>query len=71
VLDADTVVKAVGQRPRPEYQRLFAHVDPATGATEDPRIFTGGDALNGGASVVEAVREGKLAANSIHELLSC
>lgn len=69
-LDAETVVKAVGQQPRPEYAELLAHVDPETGQTSDPRIFAGGDALNGGASVVEAVREGKLAAKAIHEFLS-
>lgn len=69
-LVADTVVKAIGQRPRPEYAELVAHVDTETGQTSDPRVFAGGDALNGGASVVEAVREGKLAANAIHEFLS-
>jgi glutamate synthase (NADPH/NADH) small chain len=69
VLDADTVVKALGQRPRPEYAQLLEHVDPATGRTADPRIFAGGDMLNGGASAVEAVREGKLAARSIHDFL--
>jgi glutamate synthase (NADPH/NADH) small chain len=69
VLDADTVVKALGQRPRPEYTKLLEQLDPATGRTADPRIFAGGDMLNGGASAVEAVREGKLAAKSIHEFL--
>jgi dihydropyrimidine dehydrogenase (NAD+) subunit PreT len=70
LLDADTVVKALGQRPRPEYARLLETVDPATGRTSDPRIFAGGDMLNGGQSAVEAVREGKLAAAAIHEFLS-
>jgi dihydropyrimidine dehydrogenase (NAD+) subunit PreT len=70
LLDADTVVKALGQRPRPEYAQLLEHVDPATGRTSDPRIFAGGDMLNGGQSAVEAVREGKLAAAAIHEFLS-
>jgi len=69
VLDADTVVKALGQRPRPEYAALLDHVDPATGRTSDPKIFAGGDMLNGGQSAVEAVREGKLAAAAIHEFL--
>jgi dihydropyrimidine dehydrogenase (NAD+) subunit PreT len=70
VLDADTVVKALGQRQRPEYTELLASVDPATGCTADPRIFAGGDMVNGGQSAVEAVREGKLAAAAIHEFLT-
>jgi len=69
VLDADTVVKALGQRPRPEYVKLLQGVDAATGRTSDPKIFAGGDMLNGGQSAVEAVREGKLAAAAIHEFL--
>lgn len=70
LLDADTVVKALGQRPRPEYATLLDDVDAATGRTRDPRIFAGGDMLNGGQSAVEAVREGKLAATAIHEFLT-
>jgi NADPH-dependent glutamate synthase beta subunit-like oxidoreductase len=70
VLDADTVVKALGQRSRPEYAKLLEEIDPATGRTSDPKIFAGGDMLNGGQSAVEAVREGKLAAAAIHEFLS-
>ena len=69
-LDADTVVKALGQRPRPEYAALLESVDRATGRTADPRIFAGGDMLNGGQSAVEAVREAKLAAVAIHESLA-
>ena len=69
VLDADTVVKALGQRPRPEYAALIETADPATGRTADPRVFVGGDMVNGGASAVEAVREGKLAAQAIDRQL--
>jgi glutamate synthase (NADPH/NADH) small chain len=70
VLDADTVVKALGQQPRSEYAGLLEGVDPATGRTSDPRVFVGGDMLNGGQNAVEAVREGKLAAAAIHDFLS-
>jgi glutamate synthase (NADPH/NADH) small chain len=70
LLDADTVVKALGQRPRPEYTALLENVDLSTGRTSDPIFFVGGDMLNGGQSAVEAVREGKVAAASIHEFLS-
>jgi len=44
-------------------------VDPETGQTGNPRFFAAGDACNGGATVVEAVREGKLAARGVHEWL--
>jgi dihydropyrimidine dehydrogenase (NAD+) subunit PreT len=70
-LPADTVVKAIGQRVRPEFAELLATADPETGQTSDPRIFAGGDAVNGGASVVEAVREAKLAAHAIDGWLRC
>jgi glutamate synthase (NADPH/NADH) small chain len=78
VLPADTVVKAIGQRPRAEFLswidgleleggRIAA--DPQTGQTGNRRFFAAGDACNGGATVVAAVREGKLAARGVHEWL--
>jgi glutamate synthase (NADPH/NADH) small chain len=70
-LVADTVVKAIGQRARPEFAQLIASADPKTGQTSDPRVFAGGDAVNGGASVVQAVREAKLAAVAIDGWLRC
>jgi dihydropyrimidine dehydrogenase (NAD+) subunit PreT len=36
-------------------------VDPATGRTANPRYFAGGDCVNGGREVVDAVAEGKRA----------
>ena len=44
-------------------------VDPQTGQTGNSRFFAAGDACNGGATVVEAVRGGKLAARGVHEWL--
>ena len=78
LLRAETVVKAIGQRPRAEFlswidgldvEHGAIVVDPITGATTNPRYFAAGDATNGGATVVEAVREAKLAARGVHELL--
>jgi glutamate synthase (NADPH/NADH) small chain len=78
VLRADTAVKAIGQRPRTElgewvrgleFDGSALRVD-ADGRTSNPRFFAGGDVANGGSSVVEAVREGKLAAGAIHRWLS-
>jgi dihydropyrimidine dehydrogenase (NAD+) subunit PreT len=77
-LPADTAVKAIGQRGHDELAELVAvlrlsrgrvEVDPATGRTSSPKFFAGGDAVNGGVSAVEAVREAKLAARAIHEWL--
>ena len=60
VIPVDTVVKAIGQRPREEFRALLESVDE-DGRTPDPKIFAAGDAVNGGASVVQAVREAKRA----------
>ena len=40
-------------------------VDPETGRTGNPKYFAAGDAVNGGATVVEAVRAAKVAARGI------
>jgi glutamate synthase (NADPH/NADH) small chain len=80
VVPADTVVKAIGQRPRSELAGWIEEleldggtvpVDPETGQTANSRFFAGGDVTNGGASVVEAVREAKRAARGIDEWLRC
>jgi glutamate synthase (NADPH/NADH) small chain len=79
ILWADMVVKALGQEPlldllaalpalRCEYGRIL--VDPATGATSIPGLFAGGDCLRSGGEVVDAVRDGKLAAHGIHARLA-
>jgi glutamate synthase (NADPH/NADH) small chain len=76
LLRADTVVKAVGQSPRHELrafngialERGRIVVDDE-GRTSDSRVFAGGDAVNGGDSVVEAVRHAKRAAQAIDRSL--
>jgi dihydropyrimidine dehydrogenase (NAD+) subunit PreT len=74
VLPADTAVKAIGQQRRTgflaaieklELDEGLVHVDPETGRTTNPKYFAAGDATNGGATVVEAVRGAKVAARSI------
>jgi glutamate synthase (NADPH/NADH) small chain len=37
-------------------------VDPESGRTTNPRYYAGGDCVNGGREVVDAVAEGKRAA---------
>ena len=77
-LRADTVVKAVGQQPRPELSGRFGGLQleggkivvDDEGRTTNRRVFAGGDAVNGGASVVEAVRQGKRAALAIDRSLA-
>lgn len=74
VIRAHTAVKAIGQRPRTEFfewidglevERGRPKVDPETGQTTNPKFFAAGDVTNGGATVVEAVRQAKIAARGI------
>ncbi len=78
MLPADSVIAAIGQEPRTEISSWFgglglAHgvltTDEETGRTSAPYVYAGGDATNGGASVVQAVAEGKRAARAIEEAL--
>lgn len=78
VLPADTAVVAVGQQPRRnllgwidglELDGGRIKVDLETGRTGNPRYYAAGDAVNGGATVVEAVRGAKLAARAIDAAL--
>jgi glutamate synthase (NADPH/NADH) small chain len=68
VIPVDTVVKAIGQQPRDEFRALLESVDQ-DGRTANPRVFAAGDAVNGGASVVQAVREAKRAVSAVDEAL--
>jgi glutamate synthase (NADPH/NADH) small chain len=74
VLPCQTAVTAIGQRPRAELLSWIEGlelrggriaVDPQTGQTTNPRFYAAGDAVNGGATVVEAVRAAKLAARGV------
>jgi dihydropyrimidine dehydrogenase (NAD+) subunit PreT len=79
VIPCDTVVKAIGQRPRVAFLGLVEGleleagrivVDPDTGRTGNPRFYAGGDATSGGATVVQAVRDAKRAARAIDAVLA-
>jgi dihydropyrimidine dehydrogenase (NAD+) subunit PreT len=78
LLPVDTVVRAIGQRPRLDFLQWVDGlelangrpvIDPATGQTANPRYFAGGDVVNGGATVVAAVRAAKIAACAIDAFL--
>jgi NADPH-dependent glutamate synthase beta subunit-like oxidoreductase/Pyruvate/2-oxoacid:ferredoxin oxidoreductase delta subunit len=72
VLDADTVVFAIGQSPELDYfpgiaktPRGTIAVNPVTLATNQPDVFAGGDAAGGSASVIDAIAAGRCGAGSI------
>ena len=65
VVPAQTAIIAIGQQARPEFADVLEGLDPETGRTAQPGFYAAGDATNGGATVVEAVREGKLAARTV------
>ncbi|MBX5475008.1 MAG: FAD-dependent oxidoreductase [Thermoleophilia bacterium] len=77
LLAADVVVKAIGRRPRSELLSWLEGVELAGGKvvvdgdfrTGNPKVYAAGDACNGGATVVEAVRGAKVAARAIAERL--
>lgn len=79
VLDVQTVIEAIGQRPNPIIQATTPGLDTSkrgtvvtndTQATSRPAIFAGGDLARGGATVILAMRDGKIAAAAIHEYLN-
>ncbi len=78
VLEVQTVVEAIGQKPNPIIQSTTPGLSTSTRGTVviDERqktsrqgIFAGGDLSRGGATVILAMRDGKQAAAAIHEYL--
>lgn len=80
VLDVDTVVMSIGTSPNPliksttEGLEVNKHggiiVEEQTGATTKERVYAGGDAVTGAATVISAMGAGKVAAKAIDEYLS-
>lgn len=78
-LPADVVVVATGQSRLTDLARAFAGVeldargrvvvDTATYRTGNPKVWSGGDCVNGGKEVVNAVAEARVAARSMHAFL--
>ncbi len=79
IIDCDMVIKATGQA---KMGNLFALingmeldrskrivVNPVTFQSTNPKYFAGGDAVNGGAEVVNGAHDGKAAAKGIHQWL--
>ena len=80
VLDCDLVIKATGQAKMGEFLGMIDGleldgssrivVDEVTFQTKNEMYFAGGDAVNGGAEVVNGAHDGKAAALGIHEWLN-
>jgi dihydropyrimidine dehydrogenase (NAD+) subunit PreT len=74
LIECDMVIPAIGQSRFLEFLSECRGVelrdgnvvvDPETGRTSNPRYYAGGDCVNGGREVVDAVAEGKRAAFGI------
>ena len=80
VLAADTIIMAIGQTSdlawvRPEdgialTPRNTINVDPKTLATSAPGVYAGGDVSFGPRNAIDAIANGKKAAQSIHAYLT-
>jgi dihydropyrimidine dehydrogenase (NAD+) subunit PreT len=77
-LDVGMVVKALGQKRKTDFLEQIAGlelkngcvvVDAGTMQTANRKYFAGGDCVNGGGEVVDAVAHGKKAAAGIHQAL--
>ena len=80
MMDADTVIVAIGRTPNPIIQGTtkslktlaggIIAVDPQTGKTSVEAVYAGGDIATGEATVISAMSSGKIAARGIHSYLS-
>ena len=74
-LPCELIALAIGQAKLRGVAKLFAGVDldkrgcitadAATGVTGNPKVYAGGDCVNGGKEVVNAVAEGRNAARAM------
>jgi glutamate synthase (NADPH/NADH) small chain len=66
----DMVIPAIGQSPLAKLLEVCGEINRETGQTKHPKYFAGGDFLNGGREVVDAVADGKRAAKGIIKWLT-
>ena len=76
ILEVDSVIVAIGQKPNPMIaagtpgleteRRGYLVVDPETMATTMPGVYAGGDIAGFWVTVIGAMSDGRKAANSIH-----
>jgi glutamate synthase (NADPH/NADH) small chain len=78
IINVQTLVEAIGQKPNPIIQATTPGLETSKrgtvvidGVQQTSRrgIFAGGDLARGGATVILAMRDGKVAAQAIHEFL--
>lgn len=75
--EADMIILAIGEAPDTSFlpKGILTNedgtiwVNPLTMETSMPGIYSGGDAVTGPATVIEAIRDGKRAAESIHNFI--
>jgi dihydropyrimidine dehydrogenase (NAD+) subunit PreT len=79
IVRCDMVIKATGQAKQGHLYGLIDDLEIDTKTriktndefqTSNPKYFAGGDAINGGAEVVNAAYDGKMAAQGIHNWLN-
>jgi len=80
MLNADMVIKATGQAKQAPFYALIddlelesdtrIKVNSKNNQTTNDKYFAGGDAINGGAEVVNGAYDGKIAAQGIHKWLT-
>lgn len=78
-IEIDRVIVCVGVSQDPTLPSLYPNLETKWGVqivvddtlkTSLPMVYAGGDVIRGGATVVEAMRDGRKAAHAIHSLLS-
>jgi len=80
VVEADTVIVAVGNRPNPLVPSTSPDIevgkhgtiiaDKKTMHTSKPGVFAGGDIVSGAATVISAMGQGKRAAKAMHTYMT-
>jgi glutamate synthase (NADPH/NADH) small chain len=79
IIELQTVIEAIGQKPNPVIQattpglstsKRGTIVTDEKQGTSRPGIFAGGDLARGGATVILAMKDGKNAARAIHAYLT-
>jgi glutamate synthase (NADPH/NADH) small chain len=80
IVRCDMVIKATGQAKQGHLYELIDNFDidgktvikvnNETFQTSNPKYFAGGDAINGGAEVVHAAYDGKMAVRGMHQWLN-
>ena len=66
-LGADTLIVSIGQRVKASFlpDAMTLKADPHTSQTSLPNVFAGGDAVRGAATLINAVADGRHAAETI------